>query len=366
MGQLTTGAGTRPRSGLPALPIAALALLVLVGLILVSPCHGSGASLSFEASVQGFAAAFGLGEPLGGTGQTVYEWRLWRALTASGAGASLALAGAYLQGLFRNGLASPAVVGVTAGSVFGASLAIAFLGGFGPGAWVARAGAFSPLVVTAAAFVGALAVSFLVLTIATRSGRLSVTTLLLAGIAVNTLIAGFLAALQSLTLRDLEVSRAILAWTFGTLEDRTDWQVVMVWVGLALAAASIPFVASELDLFAGGEEDARGLGVSVQRVKVAVLVAAALATAAAVSVAGQIAFVGLVVPHLVRMAVGSAHRRVLPCSALVGGLFLLGCDLVQRVWLREVEIRPGVLMSLLGGAFFLFLLVRRRRVLGLG
>ena len=114
MGHLTASARTGARAGFPALPIGALAFVALVLLTLVSPCYGSGAPFSFATSVQGFLAAFGLAEPLSGTGQTVYEWRLWRALTASGAGASLALAGAYLQGLFRNGLASPAVAGVTA------------------------------------------------------------------------------------------------------------------------------------------------------------------------------------------------------------------------------------------------------------
>lgn len=333
---------------------------LLVFLTVLSPCYGTGEPYSLSTSLRGLGALFGLADPLEGTEQTVYRWRLWRALTASGAGACLALAGAYLQGLFRNGLASPAVIGVTAGSVFGASLAIASIGGFGPGVLLAKAGALSPFLVTVSAFAGALGVSVLVLWIATRSGRLSVTTLLLAGIAINTLIAGFLAALQSLTLRDLEVSRAILSWTFGTLEDRSDWQVVMVWAGFAVAALWIPFVSTELDLFGGGEEDAQALGVEVQRVKLGVLVAAALATSAAVSVAGQIAFVGLVIPHLVRMLFGTTHRRVLPLSALAGALFLLGCDVMQRVWLREVEIRPGVLMSLVGGPFFLYLLMRER------
>jgi len=336
---------------------------LLVFLTVLSPCYGTGEPYSLSTSLRGLGALFGLADPLEGTEQTVYRWRLWRALTASGAGACLALAGAYLQGLFRNGLASPAVIGVTAGSVFGASLAIASIGGFGPGVLLAKAGALSPFLVTVSAFAGALGVSVLVLWIATRSGRLSVTTLLLAGIAINTLIAGFLAALQSLTLRDLEVSRAILSWTFGTLEDRSDWQVVMVWAGFAVAALWIPFVSSELDLFGGGEEDAQALGVEVQRVKLGVLVAAALATSAAVSVAGQIAFVGLVIPHLVRMLFGTTHRRVLPLSALAGALLLLGCDVMQRVWLSEVEIRPGVLMSLIGGPFFLYLLMRERHAL---
>jgi len=335
-----------------------LAWLVLVVLsVRVGP---SGAHPLAE-TLRGSLAVFGLAEPLEAAQQTIVRLRLWRALTAGGVGAGLALAGACLQGLFRNGLASPAVVGVTAGSVFGASLAIAFLGGFGPGLAAASGTALAPLLVTGAAFVGATGASFLVLSLATTGGRLSVPALLLAGIAVNTLVAGLLAALQSATLEDYEVSRAMLSWTFGTLDDRAGWQVALVWCSLGLSALVIPFVAVELDLFAGGEEDALALGVATQRVKVVTLLAAALATAAAVSVAGQIAFGGLGVPHLVRRLVGRSHRILLPLSLGVGACFLLGCDVLQRWFFPDVELRPGVTMSLIGGPMFLVLLVRARR-----
>ena len=320
-------------------------------------------SYDLSDAIRGTLSALGIGDGLDtATDQSIVRLRLWRALAAGGVGAALSLAGAYLQGLFRNGLASPAVVGVTAGSVLGASIAIALIG-LGAQILPDRPGLLSPALVTGFAFVGAIGVSLLVLSLASTGGHLSVTTLLLAGIAVNVLIAGLLAALQSFTLADYEVSRAILAWTFGTLDDRSGWQVALVWMGLLAAASVIPFVASELDLFAGGEEDAAALGVHAQRVKVLVLCAAALATATAVSVAGQIAFVGLVVPHVVRMLCGSTHRVVLPLSMLVGASFLLACDLLQRTLLAELALRPGVLMSLIGGPFFLFLLVRNRRML---
>jgi iron complex transport system permease protein len=295
--------------------------------------------------------------------QAALELRLWRVLVAGGVGASLALAGAYLQGLFRNALASPSIVGVTAGAVLGASLALALLGGVVPSISLSGGNALAPVWVTGAGFVGAIAVALVVVALATRDGSLSVPTLLLAGVALNALIAGALAALQSLTLRDYEVSRAILSWTFGTLDDRSAWQAGLVWSALALAALAIPFTAWELDLLAGGEDDAGALGVDVRRVKALGLVAACLATAAAVAVAGQIAFVGLVVPHGVRLLCGASHRRVLPLSALAGAVFLLGCDVAQRALLGEARLRPGVLMSLVGGPFFLVLLVRERRAL---
>jgi iron complex transport system permease protein len=206
-------------------------------------------------------------------------------------------------------------------------------------------------------------VTLLVVSLASTGGRISIPTLLLAGIAMNTLIAGLLAALQSITLKDYEVSRAILAWTFGTLDDRSGWQVTLVWTALVAATSVIPFVALELDLFAGGEEDAQALGVNAGRVKLLALVAAALATSAAVSVAGQIAFVGLVVPHVVRMLCGTSHRIVLPLSLLLGAVFLLGCDLLQRSLFPDTGLRPGVLMSLIGGPVFILLLVKNRTLL---
>ena len=366
MGRELSGRAART-GGRPgrALALGVLLLAAWALLVVVSLRHGSSGPRPLAEALRGALAVAGLAEPLEPSEQTILRLRLWRGLVAGGVGASLALAGALLQGLFRNGLASPSVVGVTAGSVLGASLAIALVGGMGPGLAPSgfAGGLFAPALVTAAAFAGACGAGLFVLALATTGGRLSVPGLLLAGIALNTLIAGLLAALQSLTLEDYEVSRAILAWTFGTLDDRSGWHAAMVFGALGLSVLAVPFVAVELDLFAAGEEDAQRLGVDVQRTKVLALLAAALLTAAAVSVAGQIAFVGLVVPHLVRMLAGRGHRAVLPLSLLAGAVFLLGCDVLQRALLGGVELRPGVTMSLIGGPFFLVLLARQRREL---
>ncbi len=358
---LNAGGGRRPGARARR---AALALLVVwVALVAASARAGPTGALSWRELAHGALAWLGAGEPLPGAEQAILRLRLLRALTAGGVGAALALSGAYLQGLYRNGLASPSVVGVTAGALFGGSLAIALVGGFGPGLALGARGPWAPLAVTGSAFAGALATSLFVLWLASRGGRLSVPTLLLAGIAANVFIAGALAALQQLTLHDYEVSRAILSWTFGTLDDRAGWQVALVWLALAVALLLIPFVGLELDLLAAGEEDASALGVRVQLVKLAVLLAASLATAAAVSVAGQIAFVGLVVPHLMRHLSGPEHRSLLPLSACGGAVFLLGCDWGQRALLGAWALQPGVLMSLIGGPFFLLLLLRQRRSL---
>ena len=340
------------------------ALLVLWGVLTAASLRSgsSAATLGSEELLTGLLGALGWGTGLADARlQTILELRLHRALAAGAVGASLSLAGAYLQGLYRNGLASPSVVGVTAGSVLGASVAIALIGGYGAGVAVLESSLATPALVTLSALLGALLVTWAVVSLATTGRRLSVPTLLLAGIAMNTIVGGVLAALQSVTMRDSEVSRAILAWTFGTLNDRAPWQVVLVWIGLLLAAALAPFVARELDLMASGEEDAEALGVDVQRVKRRVLLGAALATACAVSVAGQIPFVGLVVPHAVRGLVGPGHRALLPLSLLAGAVVLLGADVFQSTWFPGSGIRPGVWMSLIGGPFFLVLLVRNKR-----
>jgi iron complex transport system permease protein len=293
----------------------------------------------------------------------IVRWRALRALTALSVGGSLALSGAYLQGLFRNALASPGVLGVTAGSSLGAALAIAVLGGFGPGLVLEAASGVGTMLVTLAALVGALVVLLPLVLVAGRGGAFSVPSLLLAGMAMNALCSGFLAAVQSLTLGDFEVARALFAWAFGTLDDRVGWQVALAGAGLLLGLIAIPFLAPELDLLASGDEDAAALGVAVGRVRAVVLLLAALLAATAVSIAGQILFVGLIAPHLVRLTTGAAHRRLLPLSVLSGGALLLGADCLQRTWLPDTDLRPGVLMSLLGAPFFLFLLARQREAL---
>ena len=309
---------------------------------------------------RGCLAWLHLGPRLEGADQVILELRGLRALAALAVGASLALSGALLQGLFRNALASPGVLGVTSGASLGASLVLAALGGFGPGLVLRDAGLGAPLLVTLGALAGAFAILLLLLVIGGGSGRLSVPALLLAGMAMNALCAGLLAALQSLTLSDFEVARALFAWAFGTLDDRSPSQVGLVWGVLLLGLAVVPFVVRELDLLATGEEDAAALGVAVTRVRALVLVLAAGLAGAAVSVAGQILFVGLIVPHVVRLLTGSAHRTLLPLSALGGGLLVLGTDGLQRAFLPGVDLRPGVLMSLLGAPFFLSLLVGKR------
>ncbi|MDP6540447.1 MAG: iron ABC transporter permease [Planctomycetota bacterium] len=356
-----------PRAG-AALPrrvppgtLGAVLALVLAAIVVASLRVGTSDLSDLGRIGRGLGAMLGLTEPLAGAEQTIVEWRAVRVLCALGVGAALALSGGLLQGVFQNDLASPSIIGVSAGASLGASLGILILGGYATVFGLEAATGFSPLLVTACAFAFALAVAWLVTALATTGGRISVPTLLLVGIAVNATVGGLLAAVHWLALRDeLELARALITWTFGTLDDRTPTHAALVWAGLAVAVAALPWVCFELDLFAAGEEDAHGLGVDTGRVKLLALGAASLAAAAAVSVAGQIAFVGLIVPHLLRLVVGPAHRALLPLCLLGGPVLLLGADLLRRVLWGGAELQPGVMMSLLGGPFFLLLLLRNR------
>jgi len=353
---------SRPRRIPPVVLLAGLPP-VLLALVLLSVASGAAGPFNASQVLRGIRAALGLGEPLDRTTQAIVELRLWRAVVAAGVGGSLALSGALLQGLLRNGLASPTLLGVNAGASLGASIGILVLGGYGPRLLLGLAGRHPAVLPAAFGFLGALAVSAIVLSLATRGGRVSVPTLLLVGIAMNVCLGGMMSAIQWLTLEDYELSRAILAWNFGNLDDKSPTHAAIVWGGIAACAAALPFVSLELDLFRGGEEDAEGLGVSANRVKVMAIGAAALSASFATAVAGQIAFVGLMVPHLVRLLVGPAHRTLLPLSILAGAVFLLGAEVAQFHLLGSRAMRPGVLMSLLGGIFFLLLLMRQRREL---
>ncbi len=307
-----------PRSGRRAALLGSALGVALVAVLCGSLCVGT-ASLAPGEVLRAILGALDLGQGLEPLEQTIVGLRVWRALTAAGVGAALARSGGLVQGLFRNPLASPSLLGVTGGASLGAALALLAIGGYAPRGILEHAGAGAALLVPICAFAGALAAVLFVAALSAPHGRLSTPTLLLVGIAVNMCVAGAFAALQSIFLRDWEVSRAIMAWTFGTLDDRSWLHALTVGAGLALALGVVPFVSRELDLLQGGEADAQALGVDVLAVKLASMAAAALAAAAAVAVAGQIAFVGLVVPHIGRLLSGPSQRTLRWLSALGGG-----------------------------------------------
>lgn len=359
-------ASTRRRTWPVALFLGVAILLLVVMRVQVGTADGY--DLSFPSAMSAIGGYFGMAEGLDSAPQLIASGRLLDAVTAALVGAALGLSGALFQGLFRNELASPGLIGVTSGAALGAMVGILVIGGMvdgfaGDGLGVMPAAMQSgPFVVTSFSFLGALGCALFVALLATRGGRISVPTLLLVGVAINACLGGVLAAAQDFLLREeWHLAQALFSWLFGSLSDSTPERIGVVAGGLAVALLAIPLVAHELDLFAGGEETARSLGVATLRTKLIVLCAASVAAAAAVSVAGQIAFVGLVVPHVLRLTTGTRHGSLLPLSALGGAVFLLGAETLNITLLGGQALRPGIVLSLVGGPFFLVLLLRRGR-----
>lgn len=296
------------------------------------------------------------------TTTTIARLRLWRALTIAGTGASLAVAGVLVQGVFQNPLAGPGLLGLSAGAALFAVAALIALGGAAHKLDLLGADLQAGLVVVpASAFVGSVLVALVVWKLGLAGRRPSIPTTLLLGIAMNILCAGAQQFLQALALPDWEVSRSILVWSFGSFEDRSAVHALLVWFGLAVALGVVPFVGRELDLLRGGVQDARALGVDELSVSRLALLAAAASVATSTAVCGQIPFVGLIVPHLARATFGRAHRPLAFAAALCGAAFLLWCDVATRAAGWSGALPPGVLLALLGGPLFLFLLFRSRR-----
>lgn len=277
--------------------------------------------------------------------------RLPRVLLGMLVGASLAVAGAAMQGLFRNPLADPGLLGVSSGAALAAATVLVIGSGL-----VAVVG---PWLLPAAAFIGSLLATLFVYSLATTGRRTQVTTMLLAGIALSALAnagVGFLTFVAD----DAQL-RDVTFWTLGSLGGVT-WRSLSATAPFMLAALIfIPRFARALNLFLLGEGEARHLGIDVEMSKLALIFLTAFAVGAAVSVAGIIGFVGLVVPHLVRLAMGPDHRLLLPASALLGATLLLITDLLSRTIVAPAELPIGILTSMVGGPFFLWLLLRFRR-----
>lgn len=282
---------------------------------------------------------------------TLWTVRFPRVVMAAVAGAALATAGALMQGIFGNPLAEPGVVGVSAGAALAASTVIVFD--------LALVGTWT---VALFAFVGGLVTTILVYLLSRDGGRTEVVTLVLTGIAVNAVASAGLAFL--LFLGDQQAREEIVFWQLGSLNG-SRWEQVGVAapfmvVGLVVAMA----MSRRLDLLALGDRAARHVGVDVERLRMGAIVVVALLTAAAVAFCGIIAFVGLVVPHLVRLLAGPGHRLLVPASALGGALLLVVADLGARTLVAYADLPIGMLTSLVGGPFFFWLIRRARRTSG--
>lgn len=286
------------------------------------------------------------GERGGMTEALVVDLRLPRVVLAALVGAGLAAAGTLYQALFRNPLADPYILGVSSGAGLGAT--IAFL--------VAPAAAV--VAVPAAAFVGAAVTMALVMGIAMRRGRLETLSLLLAGVAVSYTLSAVTSFVMVLSRRTMQ---QVVFWMMGGLSGSTWGHVGVVSAMLVVGLVAPLLYARELDIMLLGDERAGHLGVSVERVKTIVLASASLLVAAAVSVAGLIGFVGLMTPHMTRLVLGPDHRLLLPASTLVGAIAMVLADLVARVVLAPVELPVGIITAVIGGPFFIWLLLRSMR-----
>lgn len=279
---------------------------------------------------------------------TILQLRLPRVTLALLVGASLAQSGAAMQGLFRNPLADPGLVGVAGGAALAASVTLLLVSAAPPG--------LQSGLLPVAAFAGGLASAALASRLARREGHTRVTTLLLAGLAVNALAAAGIGFIVSIA--DVTALRTMSFWMFGSLA-RAGWGEIALAAPVLIAVLLwLPRQARALDALLLGEAEALHLGIDVERLKRRVLVAVVLSVSCCVALSGLIGFVGLLVPHLLRLAHGPDHRLLLPASALGGAALLAAADLVARLAFAPQELPVGVLTAALGAPFFLLLLAR--------
>ena len=274
----------------------------------------------------------------------VWDIRLPRTLVGLAVGAGLAASGVVMQAFFRNALASPGLLGVSSGGALGAVACIAFGGG-----------SISLFMVPAASIAGAFLATGAVMLLA-RKGA-SVEHLLLAGVALNALFGAATSFLVTVSATDAHASARVIFWLMGGIEHRTWEHVAMALPGILVGCALLLPLGRAMNLLALGEDGAQSLGVDVRRLRLRLVVLSTVLTALATAVAGVVGFVGLVVPHLVRLALGPDHRRLLPLSMLGGAAMVLLCDLPTRF--LGVGMRLGVVTALVGGPFLLGLLRRR-------
>ena len=341
------------RSGLAAIVLAALAALLIAA-----------ALLSVAAGPSGFMPGRALAALTGAAGGErdaliINEIRLPRTLFALLAGAALATSGCVMQSLFRNPLADPGLIGVSSG----AAVAVVVIIVVGGPAVAMLPEAMRALALPAAAFAGALASTLTLYAIATRTGRTSIATMLLAGIAIAALT-GAVTGLMIFRSDDRQL-RDLTFWSLGSLGGASWPKLAMIAPFVAVSLAGFAAIARDLDGLLLGESEAAYLGVRVEAVKRMAIVAVAAGVGATVAFTGVIGFIGIVVPHLMRLAIGPLHRPLLPASALGGAILLTLADTACRVVVAPAELPIGILTALFGAPFFLWLLLRRRGTLDL-
>lgn len=279
----------------------------------------------------------------------IFNLRLPRILLALFAGMGLAIAGTVFQGVFSNPMAEPYLLGVSSGAAFGATVAaiidinLKFL-------------SFSA--VSLFAFLGAISVVLLIYKLAMQRGELPVTVLLLSGLAVNYFLSSLITLMMTFNQDKIE---SVYFWTLGSFKNANWEKVFVVGIIVVVGVTYIYLYNRELDLIMMGDEQAKSLGVDVDRLKKRLLLISSLIAAVIVAASGIIGFVGLIIPHGVRLITGPSHRRLMPVAAIAGGIFLIICDTIARTILMNKEISVGIITSLCGVPFFLWLLYSHRK-----
>ncbi|MBN9587015.1 MAG: iron chelate uptake ABC transporter family permease subunit [Afipia sp.] len=343
-------------------PPAPLVYLVLIaGLIVIAllaaTVGAAGIPLPRLAAALGLKIAAADPAMLARDELVLWSIRIPRIAIAGMIGGLLALSGAIMQGLFRNPLADPALVGVSSGGAFAAASAIVI----SDSAWGASFRFLQLELLPVAAFVGSLLTTTLLYRIASRDGRTSVAVFLLAGLAIAAIANAGIGLLVFVA--DDRQLRDITFWLLGSLSGATWPKAATVAPVIALALLAIPLIARGLDVLVLGEAEAFHSGVDVERLKKISIVLISAMTGVAVSICGVVGFVGIVVPHLLRIVIGPGHRMLLPASVCLGAILLIGADTLARVLAAPAEVPIGILTAALGAPFFLFILLRQRKLI---
>ncbi|WP_442966879.1 FecCD family ABC transporter permease [Rhizobium sp. C4] len=341
-----------------ALPQIVIVLLVVAVVLAAGVSLTAGASNASALAVAAHWLGLAAPDAISARDLLIVESiRLPRVVMGLLVGAALAVSGAVMQGIFRNPLADPGLAGVSAGAGLGAAAMIVLGGSLA----LPMAGVVGYAALPAAAFLGGLTTTVILYVLSTRLGRTSIATMLLAGIALGALSGAATGLLVYMA--DDKQLRDLTFWSMGSLGGATWPRIVTLSVVLAASFAVLPFLARGLNALALGEAAAWHMGISVERLKRSAIVIVAAMTGVSVAVSGGIGFVGIVVPHVLRLAIGPDHRFLLPASALLGGALLVLADAVARTVAAPAELPIGIVTALAGAPFFLWLLLRRRSIL---
>jgi iron complex transport system permease protein len=277
----------------------------------------------------------------------IFNIRLPRIILAALVGAGLGVSGAAFQGIFKNPMADPYVLGVSSGAAVGATISIVF-----------RLETYGMAFTTILAFLGAFISLILVYNIARVGKKLPTTTLLLAGVAINFLFSSIISLSMIL---HREAMERIIYWTMGSFNEASYRQILIIAPVVIIVSISFQLLYRQFNIIASGDEGAYSLGVEIDKIKKLIILVSSIMIAVIVSVSGVIGFIGLIIPHIARLIVGANHRELFPFSFVLGAIFSLGCDTLARILLAPTELPVGAITSLFGAPFFIYLLWKRKR-----